>query len=451
MRASLRLALLALVAQALACSKAAPDAPPDDADTAEGGRADAVGLRDTAGGADVVDSDGPGAEQDVGADADDPGPMGWVPMPGVVEPCPLFLATKPEAIAPLAWLDCGPGCRVLDHDAEVHVFNRGSTAGNVFDGDVLLRFNESSPRGEVLRTVRLSDGRTLGALEQRGEQLHCIPTGMAKAARFLTTSARPAMPGHFYIGKVTTPAEAFRLAPVAVGKAVAVDDFEWDEGLGYVFYGGAIRLLRDGKLETIASEFTEWVDADRDLIVWGGSTGKPGEWALRGYDRAHGTPVTMATVPGVSLETVAISPQHVVAIGLKDRTSSGFSSARVYSGARPAGAVPVPLSAGAELPGDAGLRELRTGGDFLATDFCDTQAPGGTVCDLAVAQLSTGKVWRIPKPAGEFHAKILAVSSTDIVVGTARRNAPAGESALLRRIYRYSTARLDELVASRKN
>lgn len=124
--------------------------------------------------ADVADT--PSA--DSVADADDgSATKGWRSVSEAAG-CPLFEANINEVgFVPLTWAPCGDGCSVSTGGLSKYHAHRGTSGGRALSGDIHLLLDEPVDAGVRVRTIRVSDGKTLAAVELRTTTVQCLPVG----------------------------------------------------------------------------------------------------------------------------------------------------------------------------------------------------------------------------------------------------------------------------------
>ena len=88
------------------------------------------------------------------------------------------------------------------------------------------------------------------------------------------------------------------------------------------------------------------------------------------------------------------------------------------------------------------LLQLETSGDYAATIGSFQSDPSRTI--LYVSQFSSGRLWTITPTSGTYFAKVLAVSSTEVV---ALDGDLGGFPNLAPRLLRLSLQQLDSLAA----
>lgn len=406
---------------------------------------------------DVVDS-GPvdSGEDAYGSDYDDGTFLTdksiWSAVPGD-NGCGLFQAkVVPNPFPKTVWEPCGPGCLVapatwsspLKDDVIVSAATAGERGGELF-----LRVQHDVPTKWMLRTStisRLDSGEVLAAAQIRNSS--CGNMGWANDASLVFifaggTKQELALRGGVLAG--TDPGTAVTWGKWLPGVGIPGSTFAWDEGWG-VGAGSSIRVSTsagDAKLAVIDPATNEFEITGRGkLVVW--QTGK----AVKSYTSAGGLKY-LWTAPQGYVASVSLSDTKLVWVvvdGPDYPSKYRFETARLYWSPLATDPSGIAATEGPLLsPATGALYELRTGGDYAASQGCYETAPNQGVCPIFVVQLSTGKVWKIPPRPGSVYMEVMAVSQSTILVSESDWPGTPGEGQHIRRFVRFATADLDAL------
>jgi hypothetical protein len=406
---------------------------------------------------DVADAASEDAGEDVyGSDWDDgtflTDKSVWSPVPDNGG-CGLFVAkVVPDPFPKRVWETCGPGCQEADANWPIPQQNEvlvgGATAGER-SGELFLRLKHSVYGGGKISVVsRLSDGAPIAAIQLRNGD--CGVVGWANDATFvfpIFNKAYFARGG--IVGGVSTG------SPVTWGKWLPEigwvgSTFAWDEGWG-VGAGSSLRVTTspdDAKLKVIDPATNEYEVTGRGkLVVWPAGNGAP-ENAIKSYTTSGGLKY-LWTAPKGYVASVSLSDTKLVWIvveGPQYLSKYSFETARLYWSPLATDASGIVVAEGPVLaPAVSAFTELRTGGDFAASQGCWKTSPTEGACPVFVVQLSTGKVWKIPPRPGSAYHSVMAMSQSTILVAESNYPGTASDSQNIRRFLRFDTANLDAL------
>lgn len=405
---------------------------------------------------DVDASIGDAAEDVYGIDYDDGTFLTdktiWSPVPSD-NGCGLFQAkVVPNPFPLTVWEACGPGCLVAPATwpglPKDDVIVSGATAGERA-GEIFLRVQHDVPTKWMLRTSvisRLDSGEVLAGAQVRNSS--CGNMGWANDASLVFifrggTKQEFALRGGVLAGTtVGTPVTWGKWLP---GVGIAGSTFAWDEGWG-VGSGSTIFASTspaDTKLQVLDSKTNEFEITGRDkLVVWG--TGK----AVKCYTSAGGPKYLWTAAQGY-VHSVSLSDTKLVWVvvdGPEYTSKYRFETARLYWSPIATDPSALLVTEGPLLsPAIGALYNLRTGGDYAASQGCYETAPNEGVCPIFVVQLSTGKVWKIPPRPGRAYQEVMAVSQSTILVSESDWPGTPSEGQHIRRFVRFSTADLDAL------
>lgn len=375
----------------------------------------------------------------------------WTPVPDNGG-CGLFVGkVVPDPFPKREWKACGPGC--LESDASSGVPGQGSvliggTTAEELGGEFFLRVTHSRKIAKVMVTSRLSDGATVGAIELRNYSCGSLGWANAAALLFPVYGDDPKQKGELVArgGRLggSQPGAALHWGHwLKPGPGYSV--FAWDEGWGMGVGSSllATTSLDDKAFKVIVPQTSPFEVVGRgNLLVW------PGAAVVNSYTSTGG-PKFLWTAPKGYLASVAQSDTTLVWIvvdGPLYPSKYKFETSRLYHAPRtsdPAALIPVE---GPSLdPATAYFVELRTSGDFAASQGCFSTSPTEGACPIFVIQLSTGKVWKIPPRSGRAYHQVQAVSPTEILVSEQDFPGISDEGAYIRRFLRFSTASLDAL------
>lgn len=444
------------LALAAGCSWCSTPAGPSGATAADAG---ADGEAGDAAPADGGDGDAVHAGEDVyGIDLDDGTFLTdkkiWTPVPDNGG-CGLFVASVlPDPFPKRTWAACGPGCLEsvawdgVPGSASGSVPVGGTTAGER-GGELFLRVNHhTKPVGGVMVVSRVADGATVAALEIRNGK--CGYQGWANDATlmFPVFGDAPTKGDLMRRGGVLSSEQPG--ATVAWGKWLPFPGpqgsfFSWDDGWG-IGAGSALwatTSLSDTKLTPIDPKTSPFEVSGRGkLVIW------PAGDAVKSYTQTGGLKY-LWTAPKGYMASAALSDSKLVWIvvdGPKFTSEYRFESARLYHSPLATDPGSLVVTEGPLLePSTSAFFELRTGGDFAASEGCYAWSPTEGVCKIFVVQLSTGKVWKIPPRPGKGYHDVLAVSAKEVLVTEYDEPGTPSEGQQIRRFLRFSTAELDAL------
>lgn len=462
-----RAALLALSAVLAGCSGCSPGSPAARAAKDAGSHLPADASVDD--GAQAVLPEAGDAAEDVYGSSWDAGnmlsdPSIWTPVPDN-NGCGLYVAkVVPDPFPKRQWTTCGTGCEVSDAPMAGMGANAvlwGGVTASERGGHIYL---QTSPDGmfgtdkpiHLLLTRRLDDGATIAAVEERNYR-ECLSEGWGNDAAFVfpVVNAGPqgVHPQALYTvwdrgGTIqgTEPG-----APVTWGHWLAESGllgttFAWDDGWG-IGKNGALYVNTSPDqtaFQIVHSGNDLEVYGRGKLVVWYASDGGK-QNAIESYTVSGGIKTLVKLSQGV-VWSVALSGDKMVWIVVDGMNWAKyrFTSADLYwspvatdaSGLQVHGPIPLPSSSDT-----SGYTELRVGGDYAASHGCPLDT-----CPIAVAQLSTGKVWQIPPRPARCYWGVMAVSEDTILAGeTNCPNQDPLDSQYVRRFVRFSTAELDTL------
>ena len=383
-------------------------------------------------------------------------PSIWTPVPDNGG-CGLYVAkVVPDPFPKRQWSSCGTGCEVSDAPiaglGDNNVLWGGVTASER-SGRIYL---QTSPDGvfgtdkpiHLLLTRRLDDGATIAAVQERNYQ-GCLSDGWGNDAAFVFPIVREE-PTKDFVDRGGMIQGTEPGAPVTWGHWLSESGFlgttfAWDDGWGLGLNGA---LYVNTSPDQTAFQI---VHSGNDLEVYG--RGKLVVWYAS--DGGKQNAIESYTVSG-GLETLVKLKQGVVwSVALSDTTMAWivvdgmdwakyrFTSANLYWSpvATDASALvihgPIPLPSSSDT---SAYTELRVGGDYAASHGC----PQDT-CPIAVAKLSTGKVWQIPPRPGSGYWGVMAVSRNTLLAAETNSPQIGMDHQYVRRFVRFSTAELDAL------
>lgn len=316
----------------------------------------------------------------------------------------------------LDWKGCGPGCELADVIQGYPVEEAGAIAASTTQGEALVRFKYLMADAEstklLTRVVRLGDGHTVAALLRddygKGSDGRCFLGLSQNSARWVTMIATHAGQELELNGLAPGPAGGtWKWAVPALpstggppGKtAVTTDSALFLLGSGGVY---ALLDMTQSDWTTIEAPSTaRFAGGDGDLVVWNeSSSDRVRAWASDG----KGVRTLLETAPA---KTYLVQPSKTRVVGLAvdpEFESTLSTSVRFWHLPRmyQAGAAPavLPVSAtGVAVMGGV----LRTWGDWAAVTVLDHAPGAGFDHDttwLLVANLATGKSWRVAAAAG---------------------------------------------------
>lgn len=391
------------------------------------------------------------AASDVTSDSEDSGPTGWRPVSEAAG-CPLFEANVNEvSFAPLTWSACGTGCSVSASGLSKFPAHRGTSGGRALSADIHLLLDEPVDAGLRVRTVRLSDGKTLAAVELRTTTIQCLPLGADTNATYFGF-AGPKGTKTFAGAHLTSTGLVWSKAFIAL-PAVPLAVFEWNAGYGLSLDDGTVRSVRipdEASLTTVASDGLSFVATGiDDLAVWS-APGGSGLDVLRGFNRKRGMAETFIAKTDASLIASALSAERLVVVGVSGTSiaEGKYASVRWSWTPRPAQPSEVAIVDGPSIPVDAGALRVVTGGDYAAVLGCHLGVTDNKACTVHVVQMSTRKTWRIGPRAGEAFAKLIAMSASELVIGVVDYPLTAISRKEIHRFLRLDLTKLDDLAAA---
>lgn len=369
----------------------------------------------------------------------------WAAVSGG-EPCGLFAAAASVSLPSRAWTSCGVGCTTAP--AELPGFKsplRGTTTATASSDDFYVRLTMGGEGRRIVQVFRVSDGVTFAAVEQRSALATCVTAGQAVGAAlvvpFFDAKAR------LFVGRldVATRTVASWSKWVAVPGPLA-STFYATNAFGGSFRDNTVRVVIGDSttLNTIDTQpaivpMTAAAGAD---VFWPALVGA-GKYAVRG--RRLGVSIaTESYVTGADdtvMHVVALSSDRLAWIAARGpRAFEGvYSSAALMWSPLPTKPADVASVTGPAMPAAAGLTDLVVGPDYAASIGYDETGKNST---LIVVRLSTKQVWRIPPRTGNEVVSILAISSSEILVG---EKTAGTASDVVHRLVRLRLSNIDDL------
>jgi hypothetical protein len=77
----------------------------------------------------------------------------------------------------------------------------------------------------------------------------------------------------------------------------------------------------------------------------------------------------------------------------------------------------IQVTEGPTIPATRYLHELRTGGDYAASEGCYDTGPETGECSVFIARFSTKQLWKIRPRTGKAYHDVMAVSDSYVLVG----------------------------------
>jgi hypothetical protein len=368
--------------------------------------------------------------------------------------CSTYVANlTPDPFPKLAWKSCGPGCdetdAVLPIGKENTVLWGGSGATEGL-GDIVVRLRVyAGGIGPTHWVFRLEDGMTVYAVRNGGK---CASVGWTNdGALAVPTLDDP----HDFVRTVRaldmSPAAKLEWSSwVKMPGPLPTGFFSWEDGWGMTFTDGSLRVVTSTDATTFTTIDTgapvyEVASRNR-LVVWPGHDAT-GQRLVKAWGLQSGLQTLWSTAQALDgsasdyVNSVAVSDKFLVWI-VVDGPGYKFTKAQMLWS--PFATVPgdVTVSEGPAIPATYSLHELRTGGDFAASEGCFMTGPESGECAIFVIQLSSKKLWKIPRRPGRSYLDVMAVSDQYVLVG--ERNA-GGSTQIIRRLVRFHTAELDAL------
>jgi len=401
------------------------------------------------GGYQIGTSDGPGGAAGSGSLLD---PTGWSPVPGGTE-CGLYEAAAPQLglLPRRSWEACGTGCQVakaanIAGDSAVY---RSATDAAVVGTELFLRVVSAASGYRLSVLSRISDARATSATLQRGGFATCFPFATTQAPQLTGVVGQG---GVILTGFADVTGGSIVWSPLLSGMPDGGRLFANDTGWGDAFSAGWIGMLvppSASTMTTIDQTQTARAVAIADRVAWSTRiSGYAGE-VLKGYTPAEGAMVIAAQTEFQD-HVLALSADKVVWVGTTgpDREFGNYVSAQFFWAPWPTPLAPASINAGAIVGGSAGaeiqgLNALGSWGDYAAATGC-TAADQMESCDLYVTQLSTAKLWRIPRRPSSLFLDVLAISDREILVSEVDDPDPSVYQEI-QRFLRLDLAHLDEL------
>ncbi len=363
----------------------------------------------------------------------------WSIIPGG-EPCGLRSGdVSKAALPPLVWDKCGEGCTFSDPLLAGFVgIRETSVRGEERDGDLYVSMENGRPGEAITRILRLSDGRTVGLVQQRSNFADC-GVGAVSPFRLIAVQSKSALHLPARVTPEAVPPIRWATGWVSI-PGLQTSVFAAGDGLGFVLYAGAIRWLANDD-----ATGTSVVDTFSGVVDRSAARGTFAVWPLV----EGGVPAIRGMYAGEAVQTFANPPLEVVGVALaatsmvwtaaKPKSSGGYEYVEIQASPLPKSPKDVVVARGPALPSYAGVSRPATAGDFVAalglalsTDLSPT---------LFVVQVSTKKLWSIHSRPGNTFTDVYAMSGTEILIGERT-------DAILKRLLRLRLDRLDELVAA---
>jgi len=348
----------------------------------------------------------------------------WTGIPGWAD-CEIFALSKGlETIPARTWSSCGAGC--LASPAATVGWSKGwapIATATFRDGDVLLKTGSIEPTFAT-QLSRLSDGRTLGFIEQRRPMTECgaLAAHNLDSADLVTFfSGKSATIGAVRLVGGTFVSSALRDATGKIaGSQVAVGVDGW--GIG----------TRNGLYLAPEASTTSWTRLDTaepvgvsgrgGAIVWSSFAGADAT-LFASFDATTPTALLKTSPEGAPIFPVLATERLAwVSVMGPERAGGIYTGARLsWSDGPLKKGVPVNALSAPPIPfGFVGDPQL--GPDHIALVAC---AKGSDLCPIVVTQISSKKQWLVPARASMRWRRVLTVTSKEIVAVDASEDAPS--------------------------
>lgn len=375
----------------------------------------------------------------------------WQPVPNG-DSCGLYEADTAKAhFAKRVWAGCGNGCSVAPASPLADAGSSLRSASAAFiDGDFFVRVTVGSQTMRLAHLARISDGVTIGAVEQRTNLSNCLITGGAASSPRSFPFSMGA--GALLVGTVgEMPGAAISWPSGWTPRpASPTSFFSWTDGWGMTFADGTVRVSPRSSANQLTTLETNAVPSYHSFgrgswVVWTALSAATGHSVVRAYSSTTGVRTLVAQ--GADATVVALSDERIawITVSGPNAAEGTYESARLNWGALPAQGGALTPKGGAALPATSNLLELQTGGDYAATIGC-TNADGARSCTLLVARTSTGELLRIAPRPGNAWSDVLAIGPDEILLGEIDQ--PSSDPTIgqkIQRLVRLQTAQLGAL------
>lgn len=355
--------------------------------------------------------------------------VGSAPDVGTIDACGL------AAVAPTAgrsWTACGAGCEYLTVPLPgFQAAGRGTVSAATVDGEMYARWSTGDGSRRLVEVVRVKDGSTIAAAEQKASLSNCAPAGQAVGAPLVIPFL------HTELGLIWSRVDPKAWTLGGWGKWLAVPG-----PLATTFFAEAVGgSFRDNTVRA-ASASGSWTTLDTtpfpasltvargDAIFWPTVDGG-GRAVLRGRTSETPGTETFLAVSGASIHALALGDDKLAWIeGRGPRAVEAiYLSVDLHWSKLPKRPADLLPAGSTPLPSKAGLVDLAIGSDYAATIGFDET---GKDSALIVTRLSTKEVWRIPARPGSALVTALAVSATHLIAAEAEPTKTGSIARLLR-------------------
>lgn len=365
----------------------------------------------------------------------------WSAVPNG-ERCGLEVATNAAALPARTWTSCGVGCLVGSaSDPFSLATDRGLTA-RYADGDVTIRANVGGDGLSIHQLLRVSDGKTLGAVRIKGGT-DCAIFGWDDG---VPTRVGVVAGAEFIVGRWDASTRNWSWGPGWIKTlGVPLSMFGWRDAIGFTIEGSGLALV-----DTMAKAEARRIKADAagqfaasldDLVVWSVPSG--GKDVILGFREPSAPSPQVFVAHDADAHVMTLTNERLVWIGTHGPlVSEGtYDSAELYWSGRPAVPSDVTIVKGPSLPATRGLLQLRAGPTHAATLGSMGTAPPS----LIVVDFATKKVTAIRSRTGASFRRLMALSSTELIVAESDTAAPG---SVVQRLLRLELSKLDAITAS---
>jgi hypothetical protein len=338
-----------------------------------------------------------------------------------------------------------------------HSLKAVHSSGAFFQGgEVYLKLDIAWPDpkpGRISAFVRASDGVVVNAFQQTsspGVSCGTLQYGRNAPSHLIYSSylSKEDEKSSGYVSGRFESSNGFSWNPfLARDLGIPTSAFEYEKGWG-ILAGGKIGLIHSPsqkEFEVVGYSPGYSTSGYGPVIVWPGSYSSDMWQSLQRYHEKEGVTTILEKAAAPTINRVALSENHLAWIstdGIGGKYEKAFLSWVSST------STSTPISPGAIqtliLPADNGLASLKTYDDFAITSASTTAEPGSY--RILVIRLSTGKLWKLPHPPGNWFFYLLGMGPDEAFFSA--KSDLTGHPTAFDKIVRLRLDHLDELEAA---